>query len=97
MSSGVKIKMENRKGQGLSLQVIIIAILVLIVLVVLVLIFTGKIGGFGESTEETSNTFSLDNCEIPGTGRYCTSDAQPAGTAVPDAKCPDFGDRCFQK
>ncbi len=36
----------NKKGQGLSLNVIIVAILALIVLVVLVMVFTGRIGLF---------------------------------------------------
>ncbi len=36
----------DKKGQGLSLNVIIIAALALIVLVVLVVIFTGRIGVF---------------------------------------------------
>lgn len=36
----------NKKGQGLSLNVIIVAALALIVLVVLVMVFTGRIGIF---------------------------------------------------
>ncbi|MBD3259072.1 hypothetical protein GF371_00410 [Candidatus Woesearchaeota archaeon] len=36
--------MMNKKGQGLSLSVIIIAILAILVLVVLAVIFTGKTG-----------------------------------------------------
>ena len=44
-----------RKGQGLSLNVIIIAAIALIVLVVLVAIFTGRMGTWTESLrrEET--------------------------------------------
>ena len=38
--------MGTKKGQGLSLNVIIIAALALIVLVVLVMVFTGRIGVF---------------------------------------------------
>jgi hypothetical protein len=38
----------NKKGQGLSLTVIIVAALALIVLVVLVAIFVGRIGIFNE-------------------------------------------------
>ena len=37
--------LNNKKGQGLSLNTIIIAIIVLIVLVVVVMIFTGVLGG----------------------------------------------------
>lgn len=40
--------LQNKKGQGLSLTVIIVAALALIVLVVLVAIFIGRIGAFGE-------------------------------------------------
>lgn len=43
----------NRKGQSLSLNVIIIAILALIVLVVLVAIFTGQIGQFQLGVSKT--------------------------------------------
>ena len=42
--------MINKRGQGISLNVIIIAALALIVLVVLVAIFTGKIGDFNRET-----------------------------------------------
>tara|TARA_Y100000031_G_C7874202_1_gene227772 strand:- start:89 stop:457 length:369 start_codon:yes stop_codon:yes gene_type:complete len=39
---------ENKKGQGISLTVIIVATLALIVLVVLAAIFMGKMGSFGQ-------------------------------------------------
>ena len=42
--------MFNRKGQGMSINVIIIAVLALLVLVVLAFIFTGKIGKFSSVT-----------------------------------------------
>jgi hypothetical protein len=38
--------MVNKKGQGLSLSVIIIAAIALVVLVVLIVIFTGRAGDF---------------------------------------------------
>ena len=44
--------MFSRKGQGLSLNVIIIAALALIVLVVLVMVFTGRIGSFEKGLSE---------------------------------------------
>ncbi|HIH42260.1 TPA: hypothetical protein HA246_01310 [Candidatus Woesearchaeota archaeon] len=41
---------KSKKGQGMTLNVVVVAAIVLLVLVVLVLIFTGKIGNFvGES------------------------------------------------
>ena len=41
--------MNNKKGQGLSLNVIIIAAIALVVLVVLIAIFAGKSGDFATS------------------------------------------------
>ena len=63
-----------KKGQGMSLRVVIIAVLVLIVLVVLVLVFSGKLKFFGGKTTETSTQFdSSKNCKIPGTNNECVS------------------------
>lgn len=47
--------MVNKKGQGLSLNVIIVAALALIVLVVLIMVFTGRIGIFTKGVEEGGN------------------------------------------
>jgi len=46
----------KKKGQGLSLDVIIIAALALIVLVVLIVIFTGKAGQFKEKVGEEAKS-----------------------------------------
>ncbi|MBI2139492.1 hypothetical protein HYU14_01100 [Candidatus Woesearchaeota archaeon] len=46
---------ENKKSEGLPLNIIIIALLVLVVLVVVWLIFTGKIGAFSKSVETAQN------------------------------------------
>lgn len=46
----------DKKGQGLSLNVIIIAALALIVLVILVAIFTGRIGRFDTGVSEVGDT-----------------------------------------
>ena len=43
---------SKKRGQGLSLTIIIVAILALIVAAVLIMIFTGKIGEIRKSTEE---------------------------------------------
>ncbi|MBW3003967.1 hypothetical protein KY328_00435 [Candidatus Woesearchaeota archaeon] len=45
-----------KKGQGISLNVIIIAAIALIVLVVLVAIFTGRLGGFQRELGEVTDT-----------------------------------------
>ena len=47
----------DKRGQGLSMNVIIIAAISLLVLVVLAIIFTSRIGSFGEG---------LDQCEKSG-------------------------------
>ena len=46
--------MFNKKGQGLSLNVIIVAALALIVLVVLVMVFTGRIAIFDKGIGQES-------------------------------------------
>ena len=43
----------DKRGQGISLNVIIIAALALIVLVILIAIFTGRIGTFGGEVAST--------------------------------------------
>jgi len=42
----------KKKGQGLSMNVIIIATIGLVVMVVLIAIFTGRLGGFGQKLAE---------------------------------------------
>ena len=42
----------KKRGQGLSLTIIIVAILALIVAAVLIMVFTGKIGEIKESTDD---------------------------------------------
>jgi len=53
--------MMDKKGQGISINVIIIAVLALVVLVVLVVIFTGRITLFekGVSKEASAKLISL--------------------------------------
>ena len=48
--------MVDKRGQGLSLNVIIIAALALIVLVILVVVFTGGIGRFEKGVGEQGDT-----------------------------------------
>jgi len=45
--------MRHKRGQELSLQIIIVAIIVLVVLVVLIFIFTGQIGKFRGGADAT--------------------------------------------
>ena len=63
----------NKKGAELSLNIVIIAVLLLIALVVLVIIFSGRLGVFQKGSEEASSPFKSTVCDVPGTGRYCSS------------------------
>jgi hypothetical protein len=63
----------NKKGAELSLNVIIIAVIVIIVLVVLVIIFSGRTNIFAKITHQTGEQYSVQRCDVPGTGRFCSS------------------------
>lgn len=68
-----------RKGQGLSLNVIIVAAIVLVVLIVLWLVFTGRIGLFGQGLEATEKNCKslctgLGVYEMDHFGAECTGD-----------------------
>ena len=52
-----------KKGQGMSINVIIIAVLALLVLVVLAFIFTGKIGKFSATTADCTK-IAGGKCEV---------------------------------
>lgn len=78
----------NKKGQGISLEVIIIAAIALIVLIAVVFIFTGRINVFGTGLEDClsktrhtcqSSSCATDQVSIPGTecdkiSQYCCMD-----------------------
>ena len=68
----------NKKGQGLSLNVIIVAAIALIVLVLLVIIFTGRIDIFNRGVSKTGDaellkfkTLSYGDCH-PTTAKETT-------------------------
>ncbi len=83
--------MLSRKGQGLSLNVIIIAALALIVLVVLVAIFTGQIGGFKTGVDKSGDVeltqmrISYGDCH-PTTARESEFSTQIARAPTSDEK-----------
>ncbi|MBN1386369.1 hypothetical protein JW968_05350 [Candidatus Woesearchaeota archaeon] len=52
----------ERKGAELSMNVIIIAAIALVVLIVLVIIFSGRLGQFGEGTDETTGQAKAKVC-----------------------------------
>ncbi len=76
----------TKKGQGLSLTVIIVAAIALVVLVLLILIFTGRIGIFQEGLGEAADhqleamKFQYGTChpsvseEISFKSRYASAD-----------------------
>ncbi|MFO7677087.1 MAG: hypothetical protein R6V50_01710 [Thermoplasmatota archaeon] len=57
---------NSKKGQGLSLNVVVIAALALIVLVVLTAIFAGKIRESSQSGEKSTQEFLGKVCEQDG-------------------------------
>lgn len=89
----------DKKGAELSLNVIIVAVILLIVLVVLVIIFSGKLGLFTKSSEETSAPFKPTVCDVPGTGRYCSDQCFEGDTEVnlPGFTCRDTQTRGIGK
>ncbi len=56
IANKVKSFIFDKKGQGMSINVIIVAVLALIILVVLVAIFTGRIGIFESGLSKQSQT-----------------------------------------
>ncbi len=68
----------NKRGAGLSLEIIVVAALALVVMIVLILIFTGKIGPFVKETEDCSRMNGV--CVLKGT-------CQPL--AIAPQKCPN--------
>ena len=84
-------RMMSKKGQGLSLNVIIIAVLALIVLVVLVAIFTGRITLFQRDVDKQSQTelislrISYGECH-PGTSEEGTFNSELASATSSEEK-----------
>ena len=54
--------MKSKKGQELSVTVIVVAAIALIVLVVLVAIFTGRLGKFGQGVAQAEKNTCAANC-----------------------------------
>ena len=74
---------NQKKGQGLSINIIIIVIISLIVLVVIIAIFTGKVGNFSKGVEETATC--ANTCKALGdkTASQWTAAAPCTGISVP--------------
>ncbi len=66
--------MVNKKGQSISINVIIVAAIALAVLVVLFAVFTGRIGLFSKGVKQTETTAYECVCTNPTVtpGRICT-------------------------
>ena len=88
--------MKSKKGDSLSLNVIIIASIGLIVLVVLIAIFGGRMGLFGESVKKSSSTFCLVPTQ-PTEERTCAKDRPADYTMVtpPSKGWTDCSDSCY--
>ncbi len=73
-------KQFMKKGQGMSINVIIIAVLALLVLVVLAFIFTGKIGQFATTTANCESIsgnvcdYSCSSGYVQDNSRSCLDD-----------------------
>ena len=84
--------LNNKKGQGLSLTVIIVAAIALIVLVVLVAIFLGRITGFDETTTAAGNAqliqhkISYGDCHPTAIAEESFTSAYAAADTAEDAQ-----------
>jgi len=86
----------SKKGQGLSLNVIIIAAIALLVLVVLSVVFLGKTGLFVKETDSCTNKGG--RCADPGVGCGTQGTSVENYQTVYTAwKCPNEGEVCCIK
>jgi len=83
----------KKKGQGLSMNVIIIATIGLVVMVVLIAIFTGRLGGFGQKLAEEQKGLTCEDDAIEGIGGLggewkssCDADTEAQIFGVTNAK-----------
>ena len=80
----------SKKGQGLSLNVIIVAAIALIVMVILIAIFTGRVGFFEKQVSEQSQAdlalFRLSYADCHPTSNQERSFIKAIGEAQGDAK-----------
>jgi hypothetical protein len=88
-------KMNSKKGQGLSLNVIIVAALALIVLVVLIVVFTGRVQVFKEGVSKEGQTELVKMKLFYGQCRPGESFENSFVTQFGNAESPD--DRDFAK
>ncbi len=67
----------DKKGQGLSINVIIIVAIALIVLVVLIAVFTGRMGGFVKGVDTTSTCSNA--CSALGMQKGASTELSSSG------------------
>lgn len=72
--------MKTRKGQGISINVIIIAAIALAVLVVLFAIFTGRLSLFGKGLREGETAATQCVCAGPQVKGTCSESAPATGS-----------------
>ncbi|MFH1590508.1 MAG: DUF948 domain-containing protein [archaeon] len=83
----------NRKGQGISMNVIIIAAIALLVLVVLAIIFLGKMGGWGQDVAYCENKGGVCSPANTACGTQGTRVSEHP-IPFPTWKCPNDGEVC---
>ena len=79
----------DKKGQGISITVIIIAAIALVVLVVLIVMFVGRIGIFGTKIETVTGAECAETC-FTNAGGY-----RVYGDVVTGAICPAESHQTF--
>jgi len=74
-----------KKGQGLSLNVVIIAAILIIVLFVLIMIFTGRIGDFGKD---------IGSCSAKGGECRSLASCPDGAVSIPRTDCAEANQFC---
>ncbi len=83
----------DKRGQGISINVIIIAAIALLVLVILSVIFIGRVDLFSKRSADCGSYSGASIC-APACGEGTAADYS---TPYPTLKCADEGERCCIK
>jgi len=86
-----------RKGQGISLTVIIVAAIALIVLVVLVAIFSGRMGGWIRGVQSCPNKDGVCVTVASGNtpGAQCKLQTDGRAVSLPNTDCGEGKTCCI--
>jgi hypothetical protein len=94
MNALEEVRLMDKKGQGISLNVIIIAAIALLVLVILSVIFMGRMGVFGEKSKDCQTQGGKCAAVNSNCGEGDTAD-YPTPYSAWD--CPNTGETCCIK